>query len=122
MINAEIINGVSVMTVKPDKYDKTIVKYIKTIYNSVIVSISKAYLPGKGNIDEKEYNEIYSLIKDMPEGKVLMETDKGYIYADAPDDPSKGGLDPDEAWKIIESSNISKENKRKLKEFIYGGG
>lgn len=45
--------------------------------------------------------------------------------ADAPswdDDPSKGGLETDEAWKIIESSNISKENKSKLKEFIYGGG
>lgn len=28
----------------------------------------------------------------------------------------------DEYWKIIESSNISKENKSKLKEFIYGGG
>ena len=45
--------------------------------------------------------------------------------ADAPsydDDPSKGGLTPDEAWKIIESSNISKENKQLLKEYIYKEG
>ena len=45
--------------------------------------------------------------------------------ADAPswdDDPSKGGLDPDKAWKIIESSNISKENKQKLYDYIYGKG
>lgn len=34
-------------------------------------------------------------------------------------DPSKGGLTPDEAWKIIESSNISKENKALLKDYIY---
>ena len=43
--------------------------------------------------------------------------------ADAPswdeDDPSKGGLDPEQAWKIIESSNISKENKQKLYDYIY---
>ena len=119
MVNAEIINGVSVMTVKPEKYNETIAKYIKTVDNSVIVSISKVYLPGKGNMDEKEFSEVYSLIKDMPEGKVLIETEKGYEYKDAPDDPSKGSLTPDEAWKIIESSNISKENKSLLKEFIY---
>lgn len=46
--------------------------------------------------------------------------------ADAPDyrgeDESKGSLTPDEAWKIIESSNISKENKALLKDFIYKEG
>ena len=42
--------------------------------------------------------------------------------ADAPswdEDPGKGSLSADEAWKIIESSNISKENKALLKDYIY---
>lgn len=122
MINAEIINGVTVMTVRPEKYDEKIVKYIKAVDNSVIVSISKTYLPGKGNMTEKEFSEVYALIKDIPEGKVLIETEKGYEYADPPEDPGKGDLTPDEAWKIIESSNISKENKQLLKDYIYKEG
>ena len=44
---------------------------------------------------------------------------------DAPswdEDPGKESLSADEAWKIIESSNISKENKQLLKDYIYKEG
>lgn len=43
--------------------------------------------------------------------------------ADAPswddDDLSKGSITPDQEWKIISSSNISKEDKEKLYKYIY---
>ena len=46
--------------------------------------------------------------------------------ADAPDysdeGEGKGSMTPDQAWKIIESSNISKENKQLLKDYIYKEG
>ena len=96
--------------------------YYKTLDEDGVVSVNTLNEKGKGNIDEKEYSMIIELFRKMPVGKVLIETEKGYEYADAPDDPSKGGLTPDEAWKIIESSNISKENKQLLKDYIYKEG
>lgn len=100
-------------------------KYFKTIIEDNIVCISTLNEDGKGNITEKEYNNILEMIRKCPPDKILTETKKGFGYIDNPyylDDPSKGGLDPDHAWKIIESSNISKENKALLKDYIYKEG
>ena len=74
---------------------------------------------------EKGYKPV--IITDRPEGKEgqffdpeWTETEKEIIQIwTERTDPSKGGLTPDEAWKIIESSNISKENKALLKDYIY---
>lgn len=64
------------------------------------------------NFPEMYYNKGIKYILDHFE-----QTESGYeaIYKE---DPSKGELTANEAWKIIESSNISKENKSKLREFI----
>lgn len=53
--------------------------------------------------------------------KYFKQTANGYeaVYEES---SSKGTMTPDEAWKIIESSNISKENKALLKEYIYKEG
>ena len=95
--------------------------YYKTIVEDGIVCLSTVNEEGKGNISEKEYNNILELIIKCPEDMILTETEKGYEYIKNPYyvDPSKGELTPDEAWKIIESSNISKENKALLKDYIY---
>ena len=92
--------------------------YSKVIYDSIVIALIK--IAEKGNIDEKEFNMLSKMIDSAPEGMVVYETEKGYEYGKAPDpDPGKGELTPDEAWKIIESSNISKENKALLKDYIY---
>lgn len=94
--------------------------YFKTIEDDIIISIST--IDGvKGNIDEKEFLMLKELFNKMPTDKML---NKDLKYVDRPieDDPSKGSLTPDDAWKIIESSNISKENKALLKDFIYKEG
>ena len=91
--------------------------YFKTIDDGIIVSIST--IDGqKGNIDEKEFLMLKELFNKMPTDKML-NTDLKYVDRPLPEDPDKGGLTPDEAWKIIESSNISKENKSLLKDYIY---
>ena len=91
--------------------------YSKVICDSIVVALIK--ISEKGNIDEKEFDMLSKMIDSAPEGMVVYETEKGYEYGKAPDtDPDKSGLTPDEAWKIIESSNISKENKAKIKELL----
>ncbi len=99
-------------------------KYFKTIIEDNIVCISTLNEDGKGNIAEKEFYNILEMIRKCPEDMILTETEKGYEYIKNPYyvDPSKGSLTPDEAWKIIETSNISKENKALLKDFIYKEG
>ena len=58
----------------------------------------------------------------MPTDKMLNK-DLKYVDRPIPEDPDKGKyMTPDEAWKIIESSNISKENKALLKDYIYKEG
>lgn len=86
---------------------------------------------GGNEITEKEY---YTILKVIQNGHKRNERltckDGEYKYVpvdgwdDAPedDDHSKGSLTPDDAWKIIESSNISKENKALLKDYIYKEG
>ena len=77
---------------------------------------------------EKGYKPV--ILTEKPEGKEFQlfdpdwtETEKEIIQIWVErTDPSKGGLTPDEAWKIIESSNISKEHKSQLKDFIYKEG
>lgn len=80
-------------------------------------------------IKEEEYLEILKIIGTRKKDQRLLEQDGKIFYVDVPgwddrepDDPGKGGLTPDEAWKIIESSNISKENKQLLKDYIYKEG
>lgn len=94
--------------------------YFKTIDDDIIVSINTVD-GAKGNIDEKEFLMLKELFNKMPTDKML---NKDLKYVDRPmDDASgKGSLTPDEAWKIIESSNISKENKALLKDYIYKEG
>lgn len=106
-------------------------KYSKNIKDGFIIGIRKStndIITGT-EIDEKEYLMILDIIKTRKKDQRLMEKDGKIFYVDVPgwddrepDDPSKGGLDPDKAWKIIESSNISKENKQKLYDYIYGKG
>ena len=96
--------------------------YYKAVENGYILCISTNKI-GK-EISEKEYLQIMKIVKKAPEpkeGKVLMlrDSDLTYEYVDEPDDPDKGGLTPEGSWKIIESSNISKENKALLKDYIY---
>lgn len=83
---------------------------------------------GGNEISEKEYNEIMKVIHAGHKSNQRMICKDGkYIYIDvdgwndSPEypDPGKGSLSDDEAWKIIESSNISKENKQLLKDYIY---
>lgn len=94
--------------------------YYKTIEDDIIVSINT--VDGtKGNIDEKEFLMLKELFNKMPTDKML---NKDLKYVDRPmgDDEGKGSMTPDDAWKIIESSNISKENKALLKDYIYKEG
>lgn len=98
--------------------------YIKVITENGYIlglGINKAV---SGGISEKEYNELTEIFKKKPE-----DTDK-YRYMlnaktlefdmiEKSDDPEKGNIDPAEAWKIISSSNISKEDKEKLYKYIY---
>lgn len=94
--------------------------YFKMIEDDIIVSIST--IDGvKGNIDEKEFLMLKELFNKMPTDKMLNK-DLKYVDRPIPEDPDKGSLTPDEAWKIIESSNISKENKALLKDYIYKEG
>ena len=92
--------------------------YFKTIEDDIIVSIST--IDGvKGNIDEKEFLMLKEFFNKMPTDKMLNK-DLKYVDRPIPEDPDKGKyMTPDEAWKIIESSNISKENKQLLKDYIY---
>lgn len=96
-------------------------QYYRTIGDENIVYITTLNKEGKGNISKEEYETIRKMYQNAKPGYVVTYNGKEYSYMQI-EDPSKGGLEPDEAWKIIESSNISKENKSKLKEFIYGGG
>lgn len=93
--------------------------YSKVICDSIVIALIK--IDEKGNINEKEFDILSNMINSAPEGMVVYETEKGYEYGKTPDyNQDKNSMTADEAWKIIESSNISKENKSKLKEFIYG--
>lgn len=46
------------------------------------------------------------------------QTENGYEAVYKEDDQSKNSMTANEVLKIIESSNISKENKSKIREFI----
>lgn len=75
-------------------------------------------------IKKEEFYNILEIIGTRKKDQRLMEKDGKIYYVEVPGyDPipeeDKGGLTPDEAWKIIESSNISKENKALLKDYIY---
>lgn len=102
--------------------------YIKVTDDGYIIGIGEN--PKKeGNLSEKEYKELSEVFAKMPEPKEgyvvkLREKDLTWIQVEKPEepDPDKSGLTPDDAWKIIESSNISKENKQLLKDYIYKEG
>ena len=96
-------------------------QYYRTIGDENIVYISTLNKEGKGNIAKEEYETIRKMYQDAKPGYVVTYDGKEYSYMQLYD-PSKGGLEPDEAWKIIESSNINKENKQKLYDYIYGKG
>ena len=93
-------------------------QYYRTIIEENIVCISTVNQEGKGNISKEEYEKIRKLYQDAKPGYVVTFDGKEYSYMQI-EDPSKGSLTPDEAWKIISSSNISKEDKEKLYKFIY---
>ena len=92
-------------------------QYWREILDDGIVSIGTIN-SGKGNISKEEYETIRKMYQDAKPGYTVTYDGKTYSYIQI-DDPGKGGLTPDEAWKIIESSNISKENKALLKDYIY---
>ena len=99
--------------------------YIKVVSDGYILGIGENPKMD-GNITEKEYKELSEVFAKMPEPKdgyvvKLREKDLTWIQEEKPaePDPGKSVLTPDEAWKIIESSNISKENKTLLKDYIY---
>ena len=106
-------------------------KYSKNIKDGYIIGIRKSpndIITGT-EISEKEYLMILDIIKTRKKDQRLLEQDGKIYYVDVPgwddqepDDPGKGSLSADEAWKIIESSNISKENKQLLKDYIYKEG
>ena len=95
--------------------------YYRTIGDENIVYISTLNKEGKGNISKEEYETIRKMYQDVKPGYVVTYDGKEYSYMQI-EDPSKGGVEPDEACKIIESSNISKEKKQKLYDYIYGKG
>ena len=96
-------------------------QYNRTIGDENIVYISTLDKDGKGNISKEEYEIIRNMYQKAKPGYVVTYDGKEYTYMQI-DDPDKGGLTPDEAWKIIESSNIRKENKQLLKDYIYKEG
>lgn len=78
-------------------------------------------------IKKEEFYDILKIIRTRKKDQRLMEKDGKIYYEEFPGyDPiseeDKDGLTPDQAWKIIESSNISKENKALLKDYIYKEG
>jgi len=101
--------------------------YFKVYDGEYIIGIGQNPVLPKGTVEIKkeEYDTILAIIKTRKKDQRLLEKDGKIYYVDVPGwddqepDPGKGGLTPDKAWKIIESSNISKENKSLLKEFIY---
>lgn len=102
--------------------------YIKVISDGYILGIGENPRMN-GNITEKEYADLITVFNKKPEDKdgyilKLNEKDLKWEYIKKPDDPDTGkeSITHDEAWKIIESSNISKENKQKLYDYIYGKG
>ena len=106
-------------------------KYSKTMDGEYIVGVRKSPMDivSGTEIKEEEYNAILKIIGTRKKDQRLMEKEGKIFYVDVPgwddrepDDPGKGSMTPDEAWKIIESSNISKENKALLKDYIYKEG
>lgn len=98
-------------------------QYNRTIGDENIVYISTLDKDGKGNISKEEYEIIRKMYQAANPGYAVTYDGKEYSYIQVEDpDSGKGGLTPDEAWKIIESSNISKENKQLLKDYIYKEG
>lgn len=106
--------------------------YAKVKDDDYIIGIikHKQKVPNGIEIKEEEYNAILKIIGTRKKDQRLLEKDGKVYYVDVPgwddqepDDKGKDeSLTPDDAWKIIESSNISKENKALLKDFIYKEG
>ena len=74
--------------------------FYKETENGIVLTVGTTNADGGGNITETEYNEIRSLLKAMPEGKVLADTGTGYAYADAPE-PQDEDLPADALAEIL---------------------
>ena len=59
--------------------------FYKETENGVVLTVGTVNVDGGGNISEEEYNEILSMLKNAPAGKVVVEDGTGYAYADAPE-------------------------------------
>lgn len=74
-------------------------RYYKANDNGII-SVSTLDADGDGNITEKEYNDIVSLLRAMPAGKVLTEQNGEYVYINAPAPPDED-ISAEEAMDIL---------------------
>ena len=66
-----------------------------------IVSVSTLNADGDGNLTEEEYNKIVSMLRAMPEGKVLVEDGDDYAYADAPAPGDADEIPTEDALDIV---------------------
>lgn len=76
-------------------------QYYKIVNEETITSLGTINADGNGNITESEYNELLSMIRQMPEGKRIRDNGDGtYSYEDAPPLPEPD-LNADEIVDII---------------------
>ena len=76
-------------------------RYYKNKDNDIVVCVSTVNADGDGNITESEYNELLSMIRQMPEGKMIHDNGDGtYSYVDAPPMPEPD-VEPEEALEIL---------------------
>lgn len=76
-------------------------QYYKIVNDEIVTSIGTIDADGDGNITESEYNELLTMIRQMPEGKAIHDNGDGtYSYVDAPPVPEPD-LEPDEIVDIL---------------------
>lgn len=76
-------------------------QYYKIVNEETITSLGTINADGNGNITESEYNELLSMIRQMPEGKRIRDNGDGtYSYEDAPPLPEPD-VEPEEALEIL---------------------
>ena len=76
-------------------------QYYKIVNEETVTSLGTVNADGNGNITEEEYNELLTIIQQMPEGKRIHDNGDGtYSYEDAPPMPEPD-VEPEEALEIL---------------------